>query len=127
MRVTLFGSYASSDAAAQGPAPSAAASRLITFLTLGPEAVDLDAELARMLRAEFAAQERYRQQLVAKVTELRASRTARAAVVSAELETPYTRAGEYAAGFRAGRYSEATDAAQAVQTLLNELMEGAGT
>lgn len=123
MRLHLFGDYRS-PATDSTPQLSAGAARVAAFLTGGD--ITLDAELAAMVRAEFAAQERYRQALVAKLTALRAAMTARAAAVSEALETPYTRAGEYGAGFRAGRYAEATECAQMAQTLLNELAEEMG-
>lgn len=122
VNLTLFGDYSAPTDSAQ---PSAGAGRVIAFLTGQP--VTLDDELARMVRAEFAAQERYRQALESKLAALRASMTSRAAAISAELESPYTRAGEYAAGFRAGRYVESTECAQAVQSVLNELAEEVGT
>lgn len=99
------------------PQLSAAESTLVRWLN--GEDVPIDAELAALIRREVSAMERYRlerdQQIKSVVTKLVGCATG----LQPELNKPRRLEEQYTAGFTAGAYLAYSDAAQAVQDVLN--------
>jgi hypothetical protein len=90
---------------------------MIAFLSGEP--ADLTPELAQDLLTEFRAQDRYRESVTIALRSVAGVIQARAAKLQPELDQPYKQAEQYGAGYRAGAYNEASNAAQLVQDVIN--------
>lgn len=115
MNIILFGGRPEPEAQ-----PVEAAGPLVDFLRGLP--VEMTAELGRALYDEFSAQELFRQKLNTTMRDAVRELMKVSDKLQADLQVPYRESEQYDAGYRAGRYAQATECAQLVQNAINKAM-----